>query len=72
MKGQNLDWKKKQTKRATPPPKKKEVDVIGPAIAEHVSQCTATSFYWYRTYKFLTFNYAKFNSQHESYIEKYV
>ena len=41
MKGHNLDWKK--TEKSTPFPPKKEVEEIEPVIAEHASQCTATS-----------------------------
>ena len=40
MKGHNIDWKKNE--KSTPTPQ--EVDVIKPVIAEHASQCTATSF----------------------------
>ena len=35
---------KNKTKRAPLPLPKKEVEDIEPVIAEHVSQCTATSF----------------------------
>jgi hypothetical protein len=37
MKGHNLYWKipSKQTKRAPPPKKKEEVEIIEPVIAEH-------------------------------------
>jgi hypothetical protein len=46
MKDHILDWKKNKKikpKRAPPLPKKEVVE-IEPVIAEHVSQCTATSF----------------------------
>ena len=46
MKDHILDWKKKQknkTEKSTPLPKKEVVE-IEPVIAEHVNQCTATSF----------------------------
>jgi hypothetical protein len=45
MKDHNLDWKKKNEKEKSAPPRQKQkVEEIEPVIAEHVSQCTATSF----------------------------
>jgi hypothetical protein len=45
MKDHNLEWKKKKWKRKEQPPRQKQkVEEIEPVIAEHVSQCTATSF----------------------------
>jgi hypothetical protein len=67
--GPYLRLKKKRKEHPHP---QKEVEEIEAVIAEHASQCTATSFCLYRTYQLLTLSYAKFNSQHESYIGKYV